>query len=180
MRGLRITLALITACGGGAAGNTVEDTTFDSGLNVDLAASVALPNGSYIRDVEVGTGADVVKGQTISVKYQGWLADGERFDATADGGVFTFIYGKEQVLKGWEEGLDGTKRGGTRQLVLPPKLAYGVQAGAPPAVPPNSVVVFSLQVQPVTTGQPPGCEVAGGPAGFGLLVLVFALRGRRA
>jgi len=182
-----IGLSLVLALGCGGAGGPaaeIEQTEFDAGLNVDLAASTRLANGSYVRDLELGGGSEVTQGELISVKYDGWLPDGERFDGTRDGGVFTFNYGQRQVITGWDQGLGGVRRGGTRQLILPPTLAYGVPNGAPPAVPPNSVVVFSLQLQEVTTGSAPspcGCSTDALTAPLlGLLGVAFALRRRRA
>lgn len=169
---------LLSGCGAAAVAVNLEDTAFDPALNVDLGASTKLANGEYVRDLELGTGADLRAQELISTRYSGWLSDGGLFDSNAspDAGVFTFNYGAQQVLPGWDQGLDGMKRGGTRQLIIPPTLAYGA-GGAPPAVPPNAVVVFSVQLLMETTGGPPGCG-CGSQSGFSVLasLLLFAAR----
>jgi MYXO-CTERM domain-containing protein len=180
-----ITLVVCAAsgCGRAPTPSTVEETIFDAGLSVNLSASTRLDGGEYVRDLEVGTGIEVVKDQTISIRYEGALLTGEVFDSNfLDGGIVTFVVGKSQVIAGLDQGVEGMKRGGTRQMLIPPGLAYGVEAGAPPAVPPNSVVVFLVQVQPQTTGSPPGCGCTTGvsPPLIGMLVLIaFAVARKR-
>lgn len=174
-------LLTLCACGGDStAPPTIEETTFGPELGVDLSASMKLENGEYIRDLEVGTGIDIGSNPTISILYTGWLADGSAFDSNQpDGGVYTFVYGKGKVIAGLDQGMGGMKRGGTRQLIIPPQLAYG-EGGALPAVPPNSVVVFSVQLQPETTGSPVGCGCnSEGGAFTAALVALGALLLRR-
>ncbi len=165
-RFLALTGALVLGCGGSAGNATVEETMFSSALNVDLGASTALPNGLYVRDLVVGSGAEVQSGQNITIGYMAALSNGELFDSN----TYTFTYGKNpsHVIEGLNQGFDGVKRGGTRQLLIPPALAYKAN-GAPPGVPPNAVVVFVATVQTETTGSPPKCSVAGGGVeGLGL------------
>src|SRR5260221_149430 len=74
-----------------------------------------------INDQKVGTGAAVKKGDTVQINYVGTLANGTKFDASADhGGPFVTQIGVGQVIKGWDEGIIGMKIGGKRKLVIPP------------------------------------------------------------
>jgi FKBP-type peptidyl-prolyl cis-trans isomerase FkpA len=116
----------------------IESTTFAPALNVNLATSTKTASGLYYRDITVGTGKTVTAGDTLNVKYVGQLADGSVFDS---GTYRTIIPGN--VIQGWNEGLIGVKIGGMRQLIIPPALGYGSSGSGP--IPPNAVLVFSVQ-----------------------------------
>ncbi len=127
---IAVLLPLLTfcACGGGSGGGaSIEETEFAPELGGDLNASTKLGNGEYIRDLEVGSGVAITSNPAISIRYTGWLSDGRSFDSTeCDGGKpYTFIYGQNKVIAGLEQGLVDMKRGGTRQLIVPPALGYG-------------------------------------------------------
>ena len=125
---------------------SIEATSFAPALGVDLAASTKLPNGQYFRDKAVGTGTLAAEGSTLQVYYSGWLADGTAFDSNvASGTPFAFHYARGEVIRGWDHGFTDMKVGGTRQLVLPPALAYGA-AGAPPRIPSNAILVFDVML----------------------------------
>ena len=129
----------------GLASATVEGTTFDSSLGVDLAASTRTVDGAYIRDISVGTGPLVTNGQTLNVKYTGWLADGTEFDSNETLSTnYVFILGNGDVIPGWDEGIPGMHVGGKRQLVLPPTLGYGAYGYGP--IPGNAVIVFNIEI----------------------------------
>ncbi len=124
---------------------SVEETTFAPSLDVNLAASSKTTNGVYLRDTVAGTGAVVATGQTMTVDYTGWLADGTKFDASQDhNSTFSFALGKGKVIAGWDEGLAGVQVGATRQLVIPTQLAYG--AAGQGSIPPYANLVFSVVV----------------------------------
>lgn len=97
-------------------------------------------------DIKVGTGATAQTGQHVKVDYTGWLTNGKKFDSSVGTGKpFDFLLGAGQVIKGWDEGVVGMKVGGKRQLRIPPDLAYGA-AGYPGAIPPNSTLIFDVQL----------------------------------
>lgn len=128
-----------------ATGAGIESTTFAPELKVDLAGSTKAPAGFYYKDLVVGTGTEVVKGRPVSVHYAGWLPNGQLFDQSgANDPVLTFTPGAGGVIGGWEEGLIGMKAGGKRQLILPPELGYGAGGNGP--IPPNAVLVFTIEV----------------------------------
>src|SRR6266508_16603 len=73
-----------------------------------------LPSGLKYTDTAVGTGTEAIKGKKVSVHYTGWLynngAKGTKFDSSLDRGQpFDFALGKQQVIKGWDEGVAGMK-----------------------------------------------------------------------
>lgn len=144
--GIALPLAL-WACGDDTTSPAVsiEQTTFASSLNVNLAASTRTQAGVYRRDLTVGTGAVVVRGQNLGVRYTGWLANGTQFDSNAGANpIFTFRLGGGQVIAGWDDGLDGIRVGGRRQLVIPASLGYGAAGNG--RIPGNAVLVFEVEV----------------------------------
>jgi FKBP-type peptidyl-prolyl cis-trans isomerase len=106
------------------------------------------PNAKLeIKDLVTGKGAEAKAGDTVKVHYVGTLKDGEEFDASKKHGnePFTFELGKGRVIKGWDEGVAGMKVGGKRKLTIPPHLGYGAR-GAGPKIPPNSTLVFDVEL----------------------------------
>jgi FKBP-type peptidyl-prolyl cis-trans isomerase len=97
-------------------------------------------------DLQVGAGAEAVAGKKVSVHYTGTLTSGQKFDSSLDRGKpFQFTLGAGQVIKGWDQGVAGMKVGGKRRLQIPPEMAYGAR-GFPPVIPPNSTLVFEIEL----------------------------------
>lgn len=108
------------------------------------------PSGLQYLDIQPGEGIGAKAGQSVAVHYTGWLyEDGERttkFDSSKDHGApFVFELGDGMVIAGWDEGVQGMKVGGSRQLVIPPDLGYGPR-GAGGVIPPNATLLFEVEV----------------------------------
>jgi FKBP-type peptidyl-prolyl cis-trans isomerase FkpA len=109
-------------------------------------ADVITPSGLKYEDLTVGAGAEAKAGQAVSVHYTGWLTDGKKFDSSKDRGQpFQFALGAGQVIKGWDEGVQGMKVGGKRKLTIPPGLGYGTR-GAGNVIPPNATLIFDVEL----------------------------------
>lgn len=99
-----------------------------------------------IEDIIVGEGKEATAGKLISVHYTGTLLDGTKFDSSLDRGEpFEFVLGTGQVIQGWDQGFNGMKVGGKRKLIIPPELGYG-DRGAGASIPPNSTLVFEVEL----------------------------------
>lgn len=109
-------------------------------------STTTTPSGLIIEEVIVGTGAEATAGQDVTVHYTGWLTDGKKFDSSKDRSApFEFPLGEGRVIKGWDEGVQGMKVGGTRKLTIPPALGYGAR-GAGSVIPPNATLVFEVEL----------------------------------
>lgn len=139
-------LLVLSACGGEPDSAKPEKVQYAPELGVDLNAMSRSASGLYTQDLVVGTGDEAIAGKTVGVHYTGWLPDGTRFDTSnRDERPFRFPLGTGYVIDGWDEGVAGMKEGGTRRLVIPASLGYGEQ-GAPPIIPPHSVLIFDVEL----------------------------------
>jgi len=123
----------------------IEETEFAASLGVDLSAMQQIEGGTYIQDIELGTGPAVVLGSDVFVTYTGWLADGTQFDAGSFGFQVTEQGG---AIEGFKQGLIGMQAGGTRLLVIPPGQAYGDREVG--MIPPGSILVFRVTLDEVS------------------------------
>ena len=108
------------------------------------------PEELVVEDLEEGDGPEAEQGDQLAVQYVGVdYETGEEFDSSYDDGTpFEFQLGGGNVILGWDQGLEGMKVGGRRQLIVPPDLAYGKQ-GQPPAIGPNATLVFVIELASV-------------------------------
>jgi FKBP-type peptidyl-prolyl cis-trans isomerase FkpA len=107
-------------------------------------------SGLIYEDKVAGTGDQAKAGHDVSVHYTGWLfyggERGKKFDSSRDrGDPFDFALGAGRVIKGWDEGVQGMKVGGTRVLTIAPNLGYGSR-GAGGVIPPNATLIFEIEL----------------------------------
>jgi peptidylprolyl isomerase len=101
------------------------------------------PTDLEVTDLSTGEGAEAVAGSTVRVHYVGVAhSSGEEFDASYNRGEpLRFRLGIGQVISGWDQGVQGMKVGGRRQLVIPPHLGYG-DRGAGGVIKPGETLIF--------------------------------------
>ncbi|HYD81348.1 MAG TPA: FKBP-type peptidyl-prolyl cis-trans isomerase [Paucimonas sp.] len=105
-------------------------------------------------DNVVGSGPEARLGTTVTVHYTGWFFKplatnqrGRQFDSSLDAGKpFEFRIGAGQVIKGWEQGVVGMKVGGKRTLAIPSALAYGSRGAGGGIIPPDSDLIFEIEM----------------------------------
>jgi len=108
-----------------------------------------------INDVKIGTGREAGVGNTVRMNYTGWLyrplakkMHGKMFDTSLVPGrdPLEFQLGASRVIKGWEQGIVGMKVGGKRTLIIPSELAYGSKGTVDGNIPPNSALIFDVEL----------------------------------
>jgi FKBP-type peptidyl-prolyl cis-trans isomerase FkpA len=106
-------------------------------------------------DTVVGKGKEAVPGHKVVVNYTGWFYKpmaknqrGRSFDSSVGPGrePLEFNLGAGQVIKGWDQGVAGMKVGGKRTLVIPSVLAYGKRGAGGGAIPPDSDLIFDVEL----------------------------------
>ena len=106
-----------------------------------------------IKDIVLGNGRQAEKGLAVTVHCTGWLYDpnqkdgkGKKFDSSLDrNDPFVFNLGGGQVIRGWDDGVDGMKIHGKRTLIIPPDMGYGSR-GAGGVIPPNATLIFDVEL----------------------------------
>ena len=109
--------------------------------------SIAAPSGLMYIVQKNGSGAKPVPGKTVSVKYKGMLLDGKVFDnSDIHGGAQDFQVGVRRLIPGMDEALLDMAPGEKRIVIIPPELAYGEQGAGNGLIPPNSFLVFEMEL----------------------------------
>lgn len=110
---------------------------------------VALPSGLHYEIIEAGEGATPTATDTVKVHYTGKLVDGTTFDSSVERGE-PIEFPLNQVIAGWTEGVQKIQKGGKIKLYVPSELGYG-ERGSPPVIPPNSTLVFDIELLDIIT-----------------------------
>jgi peptidylprolyl isomerase len=172
MRGVLLTIAacLALAIAGCGDDSSTTDTASQSPTTEEQSSGdetsttpsenktkpkVTVPQGAAPKklvedDLEVGTGAAAKAGDEVTVQYVGVGYDsGKEFDSSwSRSEPFTFNLGAGEVIPGWDQGIQGMKVGGRRELIIPPELAYGPE-GFPPAIGKNEALIFVVDLEAV-------------------------------
>jgi len=149
----------IAGCGGSDDSSTASSESSSTAATTSESSGektkpeVSVPQGPppkqlEIKELEKGSGAEAKAGDKVTVQYVGVdYKNGEEFDSSwSRNEPFSFTLGAGEVIPGWDQqGVEGMKVGGRRELILPPELAYG-EAGAPPAIGPNETLVFVIDL----------------------------------
>ncbi len=119
-------------------------------LNATADGVIVTDSGLQFLELTKGTGASPGASDRVSVHYEGRLISGEIFDSSRQRGQ-PAEFGLQQVIAGWTEGLQLMKVGGTYRLFVPSELAYG--PGGVPGIPPNSVLIFDVELLDIIAQQ---------------------------
>jgi FKBP-type peptidyl-prolyl cis-trans isomerase len=123
----------------------VEPVLLEKYLKENKITVKPQPNGLYYIPVTVGTGPKAEAGKTVKVHYTGRLLDGKVFDSSRENNTpYEFMLGRNQVIKGWDEGIAMMNKGGKATLIIPSTLAYGENDMG--AIPPYSTLVFEVEL----------------------------------
>ena len=127
-----------------AAKAKAEQEKMDKVLNETYGSAKTTPSGlRYIIERE-GEGVAPTATSQVTVHYAGYLLNGNKFDSSYDRNQ-PATFGLNQVIPGWTEGLQLLKPGGKAKLIIPANLGYGAN-GYPPVIPPNSWLVFDVEL----------------------------------
>lgn len=106
-------------------------------------------SGLRFKMIQKGTGKQAVKGNKVSVHYEGSLVNGQVFDSSYQRKEpISFQLGVGQVIPGWDEGISLLKIGDKARFVIPSHLAYG-SAGAGGVIPPDATLIFDVELMDV-------------------------------
>jgi peptidylprolyl isomerase len=137
MKQMLIVIAMVI----GAAVLTWVIISGDDGDDKDFTVT---KSGLKYLDVLIGAGTEAKAGDKVVVHYTGALKNGTIFDSSIGEKPISFELGEGQVIKGWDEGIEGMQEGGKRKLIIPPQLGYGPRGSGP--IPPNATLYFDVEL----------------------------------
>ncbi len=105
---------------------------------------VVLPSGLQYMVIKEGTGRKPKATDSVKCHYEGFLTDGTLFDSSLQRGE-PAVFGLQQVIAGWTEGLQLMQEGAKYRFFIPYKLGYG-ESGAGQSIPPYSALVFDVEL----------------------------------
>jgi FKBP-type peptidyl-prolyl cis-trans isomerase FkpA len=147
-----------------AAGQATAGSTDTAGAAAQAAATAAAAqpvppaaSGPQLEIVDrvVGKGKEATTGSEVQVNYTGWFhkpfsknGRGRKFDSSLDAGrtPLAFRLGAGSVIKGWDQGVAGMKVGGKRTLIIPSQLAYGKRGAPGGMIPPDTDLIFDVEL----------------------------------
>ena len=121
--------------------------SYASSLGIDIATMTKMPNGVYIKDLQVGEGEAAAANDSVQVDYTGWLPNGNQFDTSkgTNREPLEFVIGKSIYLPAFETAVIGMQPGGVRQIIIPTALAYGANGNSRAGIPPNTNLIFTIE-----------------------------------
>ena len=168
MPALAVVAAGLAGCGSSSKASGIEQVPSEGATATPVVSTpkpapaiakkpvVTIPTGPapttlVTKDLVTGTGQTAKAGDTVTVNYVGELyKNGKEFDSSwSRNQPFTAALSSGSLIRGWVQGIPGMKVGGRRELIIPASLAYG-KTGSPPTIPPNSPLVFVIDLLSVS------------------------------
>ena len=144
MRILAVLSTILLACAASSlTASAAEEPKTDDSAGTE-GKTVTTKSGLQITELRPGDGVHPTRQSVVEVHYHGTFEDGKVFDSSVERGK-PATFPLNRVIACWTEGVALMSVGGKSRLVCPPKIAYGVR-GAPPTIPPNSTLVFEVEL----------------------------------
>ena len=112
--------------------------------NAKKEGVVTLPSGLQYQVLKEGNGKKPTAKDSVKCHYEGFLIDGTVFDSSVQRGE-PAVFGLQQVIAGWTEGLQLMQEGGKYRFFIPYRLAYG-EGGAGQMIPPYAALIFDVEL----------------------------------
>jgi peptidylprolyl isomerase len=123
-------------------------------LTLDIMAQsgtdfITTPSGLKYKITSKGKGVQANPGDKVTLHYTGKLTNDTIFDTSYKRGQpFSFVLGRGQVIKGWDEGVGYLHQGDKATFIIPPELGYGNQQAG--KIPPSSTLIFDVELVQVS------------------------------
>jgi len=114
-------------------------------INAQKSGVKVMPSGLQFEIIESGEGRSPLATSNVVTHYHGTFVNGDVFDSSVDRGA-PAEFPVNRVIAGWTEALQMMKEGDKWRLVLPPEIAYGERGAAGGLIPPNTVLVFEVEL----------------------------------
>ena len=105
---------------------------------------ITLPSGLQYQVLKEGNGKKPSAKDSVKCHYEGFLIDGTVFDSSVQRGE-PAVFGLQQVIAGWTEGLQLMQEGAKYRFFIPYRLAYG-EGGAGGSIPPYAALIFDVEL----------------------------------
>ena len=112
--------------------------------NAKKEGVITLPSGLQYQVLKEGNGKKPTAKDTVQCHYEGFLIDGTVFDSSVQRGE-PAVFGLQQVIAGWTEGLQLMQEGAKYRFFIPYRLAYG-EGGAGSSIPPFAALIFDVEL----------------------------------
>ena len=113
-----------------------------------MTTNKILKSGIKLLSETQGTGEPIKKGDTVKVRLNGWLNQGQQIQEDYLGEL---MVGAREVIPGIDYSIEGMRRGGKRKVKISPHLGYR-EAGVENRIPPDAVLVYEIEVLEVRQG----------------------------
>jgi FKBP-type peptidyl-prolyl cis-trans isomerase len=107
-----------------------------------------LRSGIKLLSETKGTGEPIKKGDTVKVRLNGWLSQGQQIQ---ENHLCQVVVGSRGVIPGIDYSIEGMRRGGRRKVKISPHLGYR-EAGVENLIPSNAVLVYEIEILEVKQG----------------------------
>ncbi len=112
--------------------------------NAKKEGVITLPSGLQYQVLKEGNGKKPTAKDQVKCHYEGFLIDGTVFDSSVQRGE-PAVFGLQQVIAGWTEGLQLMQEGAKYRFFIPYHLGYG-EHGAGQSIPPFSALIFDVEL----------------------------------